>query len=262
MLEKYLQEIGLNDKEAKLYLALLATDNASVVDLANKTKIKRPTVYVILESLAKKGLVSETTVGKKTHYQAEPPERLETFIERQKITLDERAKRLKDIIPQIKSIQRESGERPVVRFFEGKEGIISTSEDIYDDTPDGSVSYMIYSQDLINELFPLNETLKYKKMRLERKIKSKVLYNYSKGEKPSDETGERIKIDEKKYPFTCDISIYKDKVRIGILGKNLSGIFIKSQDLADTMKSLINLVFDQTKKGPESSITTTPGSTS
>lgn len=129
MLEKYLQEIGLSDKEAAVYLALLATDNSSVIELANKTKIKRPTVYVILENLSKKGLVSETTVSKKTHYQAEPPERLETFTERQKITLDERAKRLKDIIPQIKSVQRESGERPVVRFFEGREGTISTNED-------------------------------------------------------------------------------------------------------------------------------------
>ncbi|MEK7586914.1 MAG: helix-turn-helix domain-containing protein [Patescibacteria group bacterium] len=251
MLEKYLQEIGLSDKEAGVYLALLATDNSSVIELAGKTKIKRPTVYVILESLAKKGLVSETTVGKKTHYQAEPPERLETFIERQKITLDERAKRLKDIIPQIKSVQRESGERPVVRFFEGKEGIISTNEDIYNETPDGSPIYMIYSKDLINEVFTENDLAKYKKKRLENKVKSKVLYNYSKGEKPSDDTGERLKIDEKKYPFTCDISVYKDKVRISILGKSLSGIYIKSHDFANTMKSLLNFIFDQTKKGPE-----------
>src|SRR6185369_12406710 len=106
MLEKYLQTIGLSDKEASVYLALVQVDNAAVLDLSKKTKLKRPTVYVILESLAKKGLVSETTVGKKTHYQAEPPERLETFVDRQKLILEENSKRLKDIIPEIKSIQR------------------------------------------------------------------------------------------------------------------------------------------------------------
>src|SRR5689334_7735404 len=125
MFEKFLQEIGLSDKEASVYLALLQVDNASVIELANKTKIKRPTVYVILESLAKKGLVSETTIGKKTHYQAEPPERLKTFVERQKLTFEERAKRLDDMIPQIKSVQRESGERPVIKYLEGKAGVIS-----------------------------------------------------------------------------------------------------------------------------------------
>lgn len=131
MLEKYLQDIGLNEKEATLYLALVQVDNSSVIDLSKKTKINRSTVYVVLEGLAKKGLVSETTVGKKTHYQAEPPERLETFVERQKVNLDEQSKRLKDIIPQIKTVQRETGERPVVKYFEGREGIIAANEEFF-----------------------------------------------------------------------------------------------------------------------------------
>lgn len=247
MLEKYLQEIGLTDKEAALYLALLATDNASVIELANKTKIKRPTVYVILESLAKKGLVSETTIGKKTHYQAEPPERLETFVERRKLALDEQAKRLKDIIPQIKSVQREGGERPVVRYFEGKEGIISAVSDTYNEQPDGNPVYLVYSKDLLDEVFTSGEMEKYKNKRLSQNIKAKVLYNYASGEQSPSATTERIRVDEKQYPFSCDISIYKDKTRISILGKTLSGIFIKSQDFADTMRSLFNLAFDQIK---------------
>src|SRR3989344_86815 len=127
MLEKYLQDIGLSEKEAIIYLALLAVDNSSVLDLSKKTKLNRSTTYVILESLAKKGLVSETTVGKKTHYQAEPPERLETYVEQRKILLEEQAKKLKDIIPQIKTVQREAGARPIVKYFEGREGIISFS---------------------------------------------------------------------------------------------------------------------------------------
>ena len=131
MLEKYLQEIGLNEKEASVYLALLQYDNASVIDISGKTKINRSTTYTILESLSKKGLVSETTVGKKTRYQAESPERLETFVERQKVLLDEHSKRLKDIIPQIKSVQREIGEKPTVQYFEGKEGIFALNESIF-----------------------------------------------------------------------------------------------------------------------------------
>jgi sugar-specific transcriptional regulator TrmB len=248
MFEKYLQEIGLTDKEAQVYLALLEVDNASVISLADKTKIKRPTVYVVLESLAKKGLVSETTIGKKTHYQAEAPERLKTFVERQKLILEERERRLDDIIPQIKSVQRESGERPIVKYFEGKEGIISINEELYDEHPDGSQVYLLYSKDLLDEVFAQGETDKYRKRRLSKGIRSKVLYNYSKGERPSDAMGERVRVDEKKYPFACDISIYKDKVRISILGKPLSGIYVKSQDFADTLRSLFNLGFDQIKK--------------
>lgn len=250
MLEKYLQDIGLNDKEATMYLALLSVEHASVLDLAKKTKIKRPTVYVVLESLSKKGLVSETTIGKKTHYHAEPPERLETFVERQKIALEESQRILKDVIPQIKSISRDSGERPVVKYFEGREGIISANDELFSGTDNEKtgITYLIYPKDIVEELFTDKEREKYRSMRIKRNIKSNVLYTSLKSDRPSDSTGDRIKIDNTKYPISCDISIYKDRVRISILGKKLSGIFIRSQDFAETLRSLFKLAFSNLEK--------------
>jgi len=161
--------------------------------------------------------------------------------------LDERAKRLRDIIPQIKSVQRESGERPMVRFFEGKEGIISINEELYAEQADENPIYYLYSKDLLDEVFTEAEKDRYRQKRLAKNIKSKVIYNYSKGERPSDGTGERVRVDEKKYPLDCDVAIYKDKVRISILKRGLSGIFISSKDFADTMRSLFNLAFDNIK---------------
>lgn len=252
MLEKYLQEIGLNEKEAAIYLALLQVDSASVVSLADKTKIKRPTVYVVLETLAKKGLVSEVEIGNKTHYAAEAPERLETYVERQKIVLEEHARRLKDVIPQLKSVQREGGERPIVKYFEGKEGIVSSMEELYTSEDQDDTAYCIYSKDLLDSIFSAEDRSKYKKVRLGRDVKTKVLYTYENGEVPTDSTGERIKIDGQKYPITCDITIYEDRVRINTLGKSLSGIFIKSKDVADTLRSVFNLSFEQLKnKDPQ-----------
>ena len=214
--------------------------------MSKKTKINRSTVYVVIDSLSKKGLVSETTVGKKTQFQAEPPERLETYIERRKAQFEEQSKRIKDVIPEIKSIQRDTGERPVVRYFEGKEGIVSSGEEIFrNETGEKNEPvYFIYPKDVINEFFPENERAKLRKTRIDSRIRSKALYSYEKGEIPSDETGERIKIDGKKYPISCDIAIYKDKVRISILGKKFSSIFIKSADVANTLKSIFNIAFD------------------
>jgi len=248
MFEKYLQEIGLSEKEAEVYVALLQYDNTSVAELAKKTKVNRTTIYPVLETLAKKGLVSEIQVDKKVHYQAEPPERLETYIERQKVVLEENTKRLKDIVPQLKSIQRESGERPVVKYFEGREGIISSSEEMFSTKNEEGISYLIYPKDLLLELFKKEETDKYKGLRLKNNVRSKVLYTFRNGEIPSSADGERIKIDEEKYPIYCDISINGDYVRINTLKDKLAGISIKSKDFARTMKSLFRLAFDNLKK--------------
>lgn len=252
MFEKYLQDIGLNEKEAIVYLSLLAVDNSSVFDLSKKTGINRSTTYVVLETLAKKGLVSETTSGKKTHFQAEPPERLETYVEQRKIMLDEQSKKLKDIIPQIKSVQREGGEKPIVKYFEGREGLISLSEEFFRGQESDTEVYLIYSRDLLDEIFSKEEKEKYRKMRLGKNIKSKVIYTFNNGEIPSSADGERLKIDSGKYPIKCDISISDDKVRISILGKKLSGVYIKSRELADTLKSLFNLGFDEAKRRAQS----------
>lgn len=251
MLDKYLQEIGLSDKEATIYLALLQVESASVLDLSKKTSIKRPTVYVILESLARKGLVSETTVGKKTQYQAEPPERLETFVERQKVVLEDRARILKDMLPQIKSIQRESGERPVVKYFEGRDGIVSSMEELFSGkiNTDGEPIYFIYPKGVVADVFTPEEQKRYIKMRQDRKIWSKAIYTWDEGKFVDESTGDRIKVDGKKYPIKCDISIYKDMVRISILGKKLSAIFVKNTDFAETMKSLFKIVFDARQDG-------------
>ena len=247
MLEKYLKEIGLSDKEASIYIALLSFDKASVADLSQKAKVKRPTTYVILVSLQKKGLVSETTIGKKTFYIAEPPEKLDLFVSRQIHLLEENKKSLDLVIPQLKAVQRESGERPTVQFFEGKEGVLSSNDDTFVKKFGDEPAYMICSRDAVKDIFSEKESENLRNRRISKGIKSKAIYTSKQGQKPSDETGVRIKIDESIYPIKSDITVYGDQVKIAVFGKRLSGISIKSPEFAETLKSLIKFIFDNNK---------------
>lgn len=244
MLEKYLQEIGLNEKEAAIYLALLQVDAASVIDIAKKTDVNRSTVYVVLEDLMKKGLVSDTKSGKKIHYQAESPERLVAFVEGQRMVFEERSRRLPDIIPQIKSVQRASGERPMVKYFEGREAAVENYILFFDTQDKDGVGYFLVNRDLAGEIFSSNEIESIQKIRPGKNIQAKTLYTSTKMTLPTNELSERIKIDGEKYPLSCDISIYGDKVQIITMGKSISTIFIQSKDVADTLKSLFKLAFD------------------
>lgn len=242
MLEKYLQEIGLNEKEAAVYLALLQVDSASVVSLADKTKIKRPTVYVVLETLAKKGLVSEVEIGNKTHFAAEPPEHIETFIQQQKLKFDETAGRLKDILPQLKAVQREVGERPIVKFFDGKEAAFQDSLGFFQTTKSlEDTGYFVFNRDLIEEVFTTQEMENVAKTRPERKIKAISIYNYSKKELLNDELSDRTRVDSHEFPIRCDLSVYEDRVQFVTLGKRVASVFVQSRDVADTLKTLIIL---------------------
>jgi sugar-specific transcriptional regulator TrmB len=244
MFDKYLRDIGLSDKEAAVYIALLSFDKALVSDISEKAKIKRPTTYVILDSLAKKGLVSEANIGKKTYYLAEPPEKLALFVERQIHLLEENKKSLDIIVPQLKGIQREQGEKPAVQFFDGKEGVLSSNYNTFAEKIDNEPVYIVYSKDAVGDVFSEKEAGEMRERRISMGIKSKAVYNSKTGEKPSDETGDRLKIDENKYPITSDITVYGDQVKIAVFGKRISGISIKSREFADTLKSLIKFIFD------------------
>lgn len=244
MFEKYLKDIGLSDKETAIYITLLSFDKALIPEISQKAKVKRPTTYVILDSLMKKGLVSEVSVGKKTFYMAEPPEKLDMFVDRQINLLEENKKSLDIIIPQLKSIQREQGEKPMVQFFEGKEGVISSNNDVFSNKIGDEPVYMIYSRDSVKGIFTEKEAQSMREKRISKGIKSKAIYISAEDSRPSDETGDRLKIDKDKYPINSDITIYGDKVKIAILSKRLSSISIKSSELADTLKSLIKYIFD------------------
>ncbi len=56
-LDRELSALGLSQKEATVYVALLELGTASVQAIARRADLVRPTTYVILEALTKKGLV-------------------------------------------------------------------------------------------------------------------------------------------------------------------------------------------------------------
>ncbi len=72
--EKALENLGLSEKEAKIYLALLELGQASAYKIAQKAQVKKPTAYVLLDELRKKGLVMILPKDKTQMFVAKSPE--------------------------------------------------------------------------------------------------------------------------------------------------------------------------------------------
>ena len=84
MNKKYLEYLGLTEKESSVYFELLKADSLSGIEVSRKTGIKKATVYVVIEDLMKKNLLKEVKVGKRMHYRAESPEKFKTIYEKKK----------------------------------------------------------------------------------------------------------------------------------------------------------------------------------
>jgi sugar-specific transcriptional regulator TrmB len=113
---KDLEKIGLTDKKAKVYLAVLEAGQATIIQIARKTLIKRTTLYDIVADLSSQGYISEIKKGAKNLIIAEDPAIL---IKKFESRLDE----VKSIAPALFKIFSSVTSRPQIRFYEGVEGI-------------------------------------------------------------------------------------------------------------------------------------------
>ncbi|MEK7159337.1 MAG: helix-turn-helix domain-containing protein [Patescibacteria group bacterium] len=244
MLIKELQKIGLSDKEAKVYLAVLGLGKASVQTIAAKAGVNRATTYSVLGTLKEKGLCSTFQKVKKTFYVVSSPEYLKEMFEIKKVEIEEKQKTLEVLLPELSAIYSNQKQDPVIRYFEGKQGMLNCVKELSNKTSDIEPLRMIYNRDLLNQTFTPEEREKYKKIRLGNRIQSKVLYNNQAGEISSSPDGQRIRIPAEKFPITCDIGIRGDKVRIASLGKRLSAVLITDKEIAGTLKALFDLAFE------------------
>lgn len=237
MLEKELNKIGLDDKEAEVYLGLLELGEANIQQISKKSKVKRTTVYDIVESLKEKALVSSTKKNKKVLYYAEDPRRLED-------NLEEKKNVLKGIMPQLLSITNLMDKKPKIRFFEGEEGI----KEVYRDTlkyPDQELLAWV-SDDAVNsfdEKF-LNDYY------LPKRVKNKIWVRAIAPDKPymqkykgMDQKSLRQTklVSINRFPLEVELDLY-GKGKIGIMSfSEKLGLIIESKKIFATLKSIFEM---------------------
>jgi sugar-specific transcriptional regulator TrmB len=118
-----LLELGLNEKEAKVYLASLSLGPTAVLQISGVCGIKRSSIYPIMERLKRLGLMVEQIRGLKTFYQAEPPEKLE-------LVLEERKAKFKNSLPDFSKLYNLQGQHNIIKRYDGIQAIKSVYEDL------------------------------------------------------------------------------------------------------------------------------------
>ncbi len=118
-----LEALGLNGRQAKVYLALLQLGSAGAIELAKFTRFKHPTVYDVLDVLKEKRLISESTVDGRKLFAAENPDRLLVMEEERRHTLD-------TLLPDLQALYQSGAPRPQVRVYQGFEGMAVVDEEL------------------------------------------------------------------------------------------------------------------------------------
>jgi sugar-specific transcriptional regulator TrmB len=248
MYEKELQNLGLSEKEAKVYTTSLELGPDTVQNIAKASGINRATTYVQIGTLKEKGLMSEFEKGKKTYFVAESPNRLKNLLSVIEKELELKKNEAGSVIPGLLSMFESMGERPRVRFFEGLEGAKAMREDFLSIKNKQIESVMNY--DKLLELFP-NQQTEYSPKRVQKKIASKVLY-WSKAGVQKEMTNPKLLRTAKllkltKYPLSADFTIYDDKIAVATYKSTPTAVIIESKEIAEAMRALFYVIWDNLK---------------
>ncbi|MBI4142954.1 helix-turn-helix domain-containing protein [Candidatus Uhrbacteria bacterium] len=130
---------GLDQRESAVYRALLASGPSPVAPIARRTNLHRPVVYRALAALESHGLVTNVTRGKRTHYVAEPPDRLRAMAA-------SRAEELTSAIAALERVHARNRTRPSVRVLEGADGLRAVLADLTEKLPKGGTFYRYSSR--------------------------------------------------------------------------------------------------------------------
>ncbi len=248
MLEKTLEKIGLSEKEAKVYVALLELGQATVQQIAQKARVVRPTTYVILEKLMTSGLVSTLAVGKKTMFVAEDPHELTNILEEQTHTIETRRRELTEVMNQFTAIYNAQKGKPIVRYFEGADGLQALDRYGHTELKPGSTIYTFMPIDLIEERFPARRSQSVAE-RVKLKVRSRVIYTHKNGPIASTtnaaELREAVYVPREQFPIDATLTVYPGWcLKIYYFGQELPyGVLIESPEIARNFQLFFELAW-------------------
>lgn len=238
-LTKELVGIGLSNNESRVYLAILELGETTVARIAKKSGVKRPTVYLAIETLKARGLVNVFKKGRRTVFNAESPKKLEE-------RAMETASHIKNVMPELLAMANAIDQKPSVRYFEGKDGI----RDLFKDMLEYPKSELLewYSESYISDFDEKFFSEYFTPERVKRNIRTRAILpahpairKFVERNVPELRKTKLLSPDE--YKIRTEINIYAGRKISMVAFREEVGLIIESKLIYDSMKNLFELMW-------------------
>jgi sugar-specific transcriptional regulator TrmB len=251
VLEKALKQLGLTEKEIKVYLSALELGPQPVQEIAKRAGVNRATTYVMIEQLTQHGLMSSFEKGKKRFFTAEDPEKLHNIIKSEQRELKEKEDLISNIMPDLRAVYSVAEHKPRVRFFEGAEGVIAIQQDIIDTR----VNHLEHAVDIdeYRKVFHDDDLSEQRDEYIKQGLKIKGIFTTSgvpaeTALKPKELGWEYVMVDKKKFNFPGELIIYDKKVAMISYSGKIMGVIIESAEINIMISTIFKMAWESMKK--------------
>lgn len=231
---KLFLSLGLSETETKVYFASLKLGPTSVQEIAKKARLSRTATYDAVAALQDRGLMSTFERGKKRYFAVEEPERAVGYFRDQVGKMNRQLEALEDAVPELSLLA--GGEKPSVRFYEGKEAIVALFHDVESVKP--SFRYEMANYDDVYEHLDMKMLEDLRRRIKLPKMDSKMLF-CGKLRQVNDRA-EYYRLPESLGEFHGDVWIYKNRVAfINFIGKAVT-IIVESELFANMARAMFD----------------------
>ena len=233
-----IENLGLEEKQAKVYLAALELGSATIQELAEKSGIKRTSIYNFLEEMKSRHLLTEIKKDGKIFLHAGNPE----------ILVAEARDRLRDLqesMPFLIGLYNLPANKPKVRFFLGTESLEKLYEEIWR-IGEPVCGYSDYEKMLES----MDEKYMWDFARQRAKLGIPFYCIAKDGPKARliqtmDKEQKRVTKLVKGGAFETEINIYGKCLAIASFRRPYAGVIIEDFAIAKTMKAIWQMLWDK-----------------
>lgn len=236
-----LQDLGLSDKQARIYLALLQKGEGSAYEVATRSGLKKPTTYVLLQEMVERRLVKVVLNQKATHYVAVDP--VELFVETRT-----KFQRAESALPELRALSNVEAKTVRAEYFEGLSGVRDMySGALKDKNAKEQIGFYAHGRDTVPELMQywseLNADL-VKRSIHRRGITTKdaTTKEYIEYTAVPKELLDLKALSPKLYDSNISIEVFGSSTYI-LSHQYLQGIVIQNPDIANVLKQIFELVW-------------------
>ena len=234
-----LMALGLTQKEAKVFLALLEYGNQPASVIAKRTNLPRPTVLYLFENLEKRGYIRKSKQGRTQYFYADPK-----FLEVSKRQeLDDQKQELDQLLPLLKEFQNPYSSPPKIQISKGLDNcrkayrqLLESETEIHEFAAHDDLAKMgeKFMEDFIAERTKRGVTL--------HAICKETALHKSYDQKNSEQARTLTMFDPAIGTLYSSIAIYENKVLLLNLYHDAFAILIESREVAETLRTVFRLV--------------------
>ena len=233
-LEERLRKAGLTGNEARVYAELLKKGSLSANDLAKKIGMDRTLAYTVLNHLIERGLVNYIIRKNKKFFESADPENLLNPVKEKEIYI-------KELLPELKKIEKTKEIIQEINIYEGKEGLRTLMREIMKSKSFCSFGATGKAYETLYEMPRLAEES------IKKGFHARIILH------PELKKHEMVNIKNMEFKFLeirseATTTIFDDKISIHLMKEKPLIIIIKNKEIAESYKNHFEILWESAKK--------------